>query len=293
LLKPLADDKLKEALQKIASKRREKEKTQKRGKVLTLLGAKGGSGVTTVATHLASFLPKIRSCKTLLIDHHSDLGDVSVYLGLDKHLYHFYELVNNVHRLDSELLAGFVLRHSSGLEVLASPDSLNTVNPTEGVSEQHMEQTIEFLRSVYDVIIIDCAPGFTGLNIAAIQPADEVCLIANPEIPAIRNLSRYLSHLARFSAPAERVRVVINRYSRKGPITEEQIEKVLQRPVSRTIPNNYAEVIQAINTGKPIIPLKSSEFVRAIQDWAETLAPDSMEAFAKEEPRKRFGLLRF
>src|ERR1700761_1194399 len=92
------------------------------GTVLSFMGAKGGSGTTTIAVHLATYLAQCHNKRTLLIDNHGELGHISIYLGLDGSQNHFSEVVRNVSRLDSALLHGFVAKHASGLEVLSSPD---------------------------------------------------------------------------------------------------------------------------------------------------------------------------
>ena len=104
--------------------------TQSQGKVFAFFGAKGGVGTTTLAVHLALHLTVTHGCKTLLIDHKHQLGHVALYLGLESTPYHFDELLRNAERLDAELLHGYLLRHSSGLDVLASPDELVAAGAT-------------------------------------------------------------------------------------------------------------------------------------------------------------------
>jgi pilus assembly protein CpaE len=267
LLKPLQLDQVSAAFQKIIHRKQE-QSGRKAAKVFTLIGVKGGSGVTILAIHLATFLAR-SGRKTLLIDQHSDLGDVPLYLGFDRHRYHFYELASNLDRLDSELLQGFVLRHESGLHVLASPESFEAGTQ---VSIANVEDTIGFLRGHYDFIIVDCHPSLTGFNTAAMAKCDELYLIATPELPSIRNLARYLEHLRHFNYPAERTRLVVNRHSKKDTITLDQMEKAVAKRIFVTVPNSYTEVIQAINTGHPLLPGDKSEFVRTIARWSDHLA---------------------
>ena len=289
LVKPVAQDRMAQAIAKVESKRRERGRLQKSGKVVTLLGAKGGAGVTVLAVHLAVYLSALKKGKTLLIDYHLGLGDVALYLGIDKHLYNFYELVSNAARLDLNLVQGFVVNHRSGLDVLPSPNSFDVV---PAISEKDAEYTIEFLKTIYDYIVIDCAPGLTEINLAAVAQSDEMCLVATPDVPSVRNLSRYLEHLARFSYPPGHAKVVVNRCSKKGDISKDRIEKILKKEVHVAVPNSYAEVIEAVNTGTPISPDKSWEFVHVMRSWTESVAPGIPTSGPRQEPQKRFGILK-
>ncbi len=289
LVKPFDEARFKQALTEFERLRREQVMPSRKATMVTLLGVKGGVGVTSLAVHLATFAARMNGGRTLLIDQHPDLGDVSVYLGLGQqhHQYHFYELVANIHRLDEELLQGFVLRHESGLHVLCSPDAFDTMKLTAGAS---IDSALETLRRMYEIIVIDCAPGLTRFNVSCADKSDKVCLITTPEVPSVRNLARYLDHLGRFNCPEEKIDVVINRDSKRNAISRQQVEKAIKRPVNIAIPNDYNELIEAINTGRPLLPDRNSDLVASIRGWTQSLV-SSGGATAKAPVKRRFGIL--
>ena len=256
------------------------------GKIISFFGAKGGVGTTTLAVHLAMFLVRDFKKKVLLIDNHAQLGHVALYLGIDGSQHHFYDLVQNVSRLDQELLRGFIAAHPNGPDVLSSPDIYGGVWKADAES---VERTLEFLSTEYDFVVLDCEASFEDLNLAVIHLSTWVYLVATPEIGAIRDLSRYVDGLIQNEQATEKLQVVINRYSSRDAVTIEQIEKAVRLPIAFKISNNYSELVQSINIGKPVASDRKSEFSSQMTKWAAALA--GVSAAAPQEPaKKRFAL---
>ncbi|PYV33754.1 MAG: hypothetical protein DMG22_08795 [Acidobacteria bacterium] len=287
LVKPVSRDQLLEALARASGRKKEPHQTMN-GHVLALMGAKGGAGVTCLAIHLGGLLAQRHGRKTLLIDFHPNLGDVALYLRQDRHQYSFYDLSENTHRLDSALLQGFLVHHASGMDILPAPEG---IEPARHVSAEAVKRTLQFLRQSYQFILLDCPTGLAEVNTAALDEAENLYLVTTSEVPAVKNVARYAEYLSNFSYPAERVRVVINRYSKGDAISEAQIEKTLRRPIFWKVPNQYREVIKVINTGSPLDLGSSSEFMRSMMGWAEALAGKPAVAAAKKESKSFRKLL--
>lgn len=237
------------------------------GSVLTLLGAKGGVGTTTLGVHLAIYLVQICKKKTLLIDSKAQFGHVCIYLGMDSSGCHFQEVVSNVNRLDSELLQAFIGHHSTGLDLLSSPDIGQAARP------MHLEDvvaTLDFLRGEYDFVVIDCDDSSNEITQAMIAASSRVYLVATPDITAIRDLSRHVDDLARMESASD-IQVVINRYSSQFAVSLEEIEKAIRMPVSFSVPNNYIELVRSANLGEPVSAEGKSGFTAELLKWAQQL----------------------
>jgi len=267
LLKPLQHDRVLDGLARVQAKQKKKARSGARGKIVTLVGAKGGTGVTSLALHLALELNQEGKRKCVLVDQHSTLGDASLYLGTGRHQYSFYELANNGDRLDEELLRGFILHHGSGLHVLDSPEAVDTIH---GAAPSAVEHTLAFLADTYQFVVVDCPPGLTDGTRACISQSEQVAIVITAELPSVRNAVRYIEHLSRLGYSSSSIQIVLNRHSKKGPLSDDRIEKALGREISVRVPNSYNEVIRAINTGAPISGSKS-DFAAAIQKWAHAL----------------------
>jgi pilus assembly protein CpaE len=206
--------------------------------------------------------------RTLLIDHHPELGHACVYLGIDGSRYNYQEVVRNTSRLDSELLKGYIAKHPSGLEVLSSPDTCGGLKFTD---PEAVARTLEFLRSEYDYVIVDCPTGMDDITLAVIDVSTSVYLVATPEIGAIRDLARYVDHLTQIEDATPKVQVVVNRTSSRFAVDVEHIEKAIRVPVAIKLPNSYADLVRSTNLGEPISLNGKSEFTTTFINWANTV----------------------
>src|SRR5229473_8478648 len=189
LTKPMRQEDVLDGMVRVEASHKKRARLKARGKVTTVLGAKGGVGVTSLALHLALDLARDGKRKCLLVDQHPALGDASLYLGMGRHPYSFYELANSSDRLDEELLQAFLLHHGSGLDVL---DSLESVDAIHGASPSAVEHTLAFLADLYQYVVVDCPPGLTDGTLACIAQFEQIVIVMTPELPSVRNAVRYL-----------------------------------------------------------------------------------------------------
>jgi len=286
LSKPVETEQLTQALIRLRLRWTPAPAQEPSGQILAFLGARGGAGATTIVIHLATFLVQLGAKRTLIIDQQRQLGHIALYMGLPVPKYHFYDLARNVERLDKDLLGGFLM-HANGVDVIGAPDGLFAL--TE-VTVDEVHQTLKFLRGVYDYILVDCPHGLGRLNVATIDDCDKLFLVATPDIPALRDLSRYVDRLLQYHFPPGKLNVAINRFRSKGEVKLEEIEKAVNLPVAVTIPNSSIELIAAMNSGKPLGPGGNSEFSRHMRKWAASLTPPGSPHGANVQPKAKHAL---
>jgi pilus assembly protein CpaE len=254
------------------------------GELFTFFSAKGGVGTTTIAVHLAMYLVQCHQKKVLLVDNHDELGHVCIYLGLDGAQFQFQDVVRNVSRLDSELLRGYVARHSSGLEVLASPDNCSDSRGNDSLA---LAQTLEFLRGEYDYVLVDTELRFDDVTLSLLAASSQIYATVTPEIGPLRNIARQIDALGTTDVPLDKLRIVLNRFPSPYSVTQEQIESAVKRPVAIKLPNAYMELLRTENLGQPLPPSSKSDFTGQIKRWSQSLTGPAKPT-SPAKPKKSF-----
>ena len=276
LTPPFAQATMTEALVRAAARRpatRIQKKT--RGKLLVFLGAKGGAGVTTVACNFAVALAQDSGQSTLLIDLDLPLGDAALNLGIIAE-YSTITALLDTSRLDVALLEKLIVKHSSGVWVLAAPGKFPTIN----ASNEAIDKLISVARLGFDNVVVDVGSKFDATGTVLYREATTIYLVTQAGIPELRNSNRLISQY--FPMGDKKLEIVLNRYEPKAlGVTDEHITKALTRPAQWKIPNDYPAVRRMQNTATPLIAVDSA-ISRLIKKMARTVS-----GVAEEEPKKK------
>jgi pilus assembly protein CpaE len=230
-------------------------------RLFVFLGAKGGVGVTTLASNFAVSLAEESSKNTLLIDLNLPLGDSAISLGV-KARFSTVDALQNSLRLDSNLLSNLLVRHNTFLSVLAAPSELTPYQ----ASNEAVDRLLVVARQEFDYVVVDAGLRLDLQQTALFHQDSTIYLITQVGIPELRNANRLI---LRFSKEGSaRLEVVINRYeSGSLGIPESEISKALTRPADWKIPSNYAAVRKMQNTATPLA-LEDSPISRIIHKMA-------------------------
>jgi len=263
LLKPLDKENLFEAFRKVEKllmTNRAEVRPADRGLIISVYNPIGGMGTTTIAVNLAVALSQKKS-SIALIDLNLFSGDIATFLNLTPR-YTLSSVTSNLPRLDKSFLMGVMPRHSSGVYLLCEPLE---VEEAISVTPEQILEMLTFLKQLFSSVIIDTGGQLSGVNESIFLKSDLILFTTVLSLPALKNAKRYLAAMDKHGLPMDRVRVVVNRYLTGGGITVADAEKVLDRRIFLTIPNEYEEVCNSINKGTPVVELYSgSEVTKAL-----------------------------
>jgi len=108
-------------------------------------------------------------------------------------------------------------------------------------------------------------------TVAALYSADQMFLVANPDVPSVRNAQRLLDRVRQLGACGERVRVLLNRFAEPSQILPKQIEAALGHPIHHTFPSDYKTVSAALNSGVPLALAGNSDIATQFDSFTRGL----------------------
>lgn len=262
---PMATGVIAEALVRAAARRPAPRAARKvNGRLLVYMGAKGGVGTTTLACNMAVALAKEANQSTLLIDMDLPLGDAALNLGLITE----YSTVNALQaqgRLDASFLSKLLVRHDSGVSVLASPGKFVPFH----AQAEDLERLLTVARQEFENVVVDVGTRLDLTETSLFGEGAVVYLVTQPGIAELRNANRLITQF--FSVGGPRLEIVLNRdETRSLGVSDEHVTKALTRPVQWKIPNEYALVRRMQIEATPLV-LSDSSISRQIRQMARAL----------------------
>jgi pilus assembly protein CpaE len=279
---PPAEDAFNTAVRRAASRREAVQGTRQPTQTFVFFGAKGGAGTTTMAVNCGVEIARLSKRPTLIVDLKMGLGECALFLGV-KPRYSVIDALDNLHRLDREFLRELVVKHKSGTELLAGSDQFDR----PGASDSSLiEELCRLLARQYEFIVVDAGSQIHSCTASALYAADQMFLVANPDVPSLRNAQRLLERLRELGASGERVRLLLNRVAEPYPIPPKQIEAALGHPIHHTFPSDYKTVSAAFNSGMPLAMTDNSELATQFDLFTRRLLDPSASFDSSNGPKR-------
>jgi len=240
----------------------------KRGKIVTIYSPKGGTGCTTLSVNLALSLVNPET-KVTLVDGNLQFGDVAVFIN-EQGKNTVVDLASRSGELDAEIVEEVMIKHStSELRILACP---SRPEYAEKVSSGQFARVLDYLRQLYDYVIVDTTSILSDVTLATIDLSDIIVLVSTQDIPSIKNCRLFLDLLQNLGIERERILFIMNRFDKKVNITPDRVAENLKQAVSLVIPVDDATAVAAVNKGIPfVMNNKSQPIARGVLALAENI----------------------
>jgi pilus assembly protein CpaE len=261
--RPTTTTDLLEAFVRLTTAQRRSRQEGLRGKVFSVINAKGGNGATTVAVNLALALQSAYG-QTALVDL-APLGHAALHMNL-KPAFTVADATRNLHRMDSSLLESFMTRHSGGLQLLAGTNIPAAMDP----STAEFVRLFDMLVTHYRYVVVDSSTRFDAATRLIASLSENVLLVACSDVASLWSAARVQQYMGE-TGSRERVRLVLNRFRKVPGFSEADAEAAVGAKVLWRVPNQYFAISSAIDRGTPVMDQRNSEIARCFAGLAQEL----------------------
>jgi pilus assembly protein CpaE len=282
---PLSKDELESALNRVCAQKFGAADA-KRGtcEVIAVAGATGGVGSTSIASNMGCMLASEPGRSVALLDLDLALGDADVFLNVIPD-YTLADVVQNVSRLDIQLLKKSLTKHSTGLYLLPRPVELQDAN---AITPDNLRKVVGLLKASFTHLIVDLSKSYSLVDMSIMESASKVLLVTQLDLPCLRNVVRLMMSFDEVDGLREKVEIVVNRAGLdSGQISLKKAKETLGRDIYALLPNDYRTMVSVRNNGVPLITqAPKAAITAAMREMVSRLSGDGIapEGVAAEEP---------
>ena len=282
---PVENPMVEEALDRFKTRQEKKEtlEPKKQGKIISVVGSKGGVGTTTIAVNQAVAIAKHQEIPSVaLLDMNIVFGEIPVFLDMAPQ-HNWGEITRNIQRLDEVFLSNILTKHETGVHLLPSPRYLEEhPSPTPAI----MESLLSLMKKEFDIILIDLGQTMNDTALKIIQMSHLIQIVTIQSLPCLSNTNRLIkSFLDSAYTRGESIHVVLNRFFKKSTVSLDTVREGIGREPAWIIPNDYSTTMSAINAGKPLCMVSPrSKIVKCFDEYIG-------QFIGKEQKKKKKGWL--
>lgn len=239
-------------------------------RIIVVTSGKGGVGKTTTSASFAAGLA-MRGHKTAVIDFDVGLRNLDLIMGCERRVvYDFINVISDEATLNQALIKD---KQLDNLYILPASQTRDK----DALTKEGVGKVLDDLKEMgFEYIICDSPAGIEAGALMAAYYADDALVVTNPEVSSVRDSDRILGILSSKSKRAEnsedpvKEHLVITRYNPRrvedgDMLSIQDIEDILRISLIGVVPESD-DVIQASNTGSPVIHLKESNVAQAYED---------------------------
>jgi pilus assembly protein CpaE len=256
------------------------------GSVITVFGAKGGIGKTTISTNLATAIVQKTNQSAVLVDLDTRFGDVGILMDIPVER-SIADLAIREDDITREMVQECLYQHNSGVYILPAP-----IRPTDwrNVHAGHIERIIGVLTQTYDYVILDTPGTFNDIVARALELASLVVLVATVDMASLKDTLLAIDMLRSWNFPQEKIKLVINATNEASNVQPQEVKRMLGRDVFWSIPYDR-NISTATQLGMPVVVAKpQSKASESITEMAYALSGVRQQKAPKSREPQKSGI---
>jgi len=197
-------------------------------RMIVITSGKGGVGKTTTAINLAAAINHFKK-EVLIVDANMSTPNVGIHLNSPE------VPINLNHILQKKALPyEAVYMHPSGIKII--PSSLS-VKELKKLKMEKLKNFKKEFQNLAEYVILDCSAGLGKEAMSAIELADEIIIVSNPEMPAITDALKTIKVAQGLKKPI--LGVIMTRVRKNDyELSPETVKEMLEIPVLGMIPED-------------------------------------------------------
>ncbi|TMC00281.1 MAG: response regulator [Chloroflexi bacterium] len=221
------------------------------GTVVTVFGAKGGIGKTTIATNLATALVQKTNQSVVVVDLDTRFGDVAILMDIPVER-SIADLAMPEEQITREILQECIYTHNTGVAILPAP-----IRPTDwrSIHAGHIERIVSLLMQTYDYVVLDTPGTFNDIVARALELATMVVLVATVDMAALKDTLLAIDMLRSWNFPQDKIKLVINATNEATNAQPQEVKRMLGRDVFWSVPYDR-NISTATQLGMPVVVAK-------------------------------------
>ena len=225
------------------------------GRIVAVCGSKGGVGASTIAHNLAWSISTDMDVATVIVDLDLPFGTAGLDFNQDPPQ-GIAEAVFAPERLDSNVVDRLLSKCTEKLSILAAPATLERAYDFD---ETGFDAVLDVLRATVPVVILDVPHMWTAWSRRLLVGADEVVVVATPDLGNLRNAKNIMDALTVVRPNDEKPRMVMNMVGmpKRPEISLQDFNKAIGTDACAVLPFEPKLFGTAGNNGQMIAEVES------------------------------------
>lgn len=241
--------------------------------LISVVRALGGTGATTLISHLAAELadPDAAKPNVCIIDLDVQYGRICEVLGLSARRT-INDLFDAGDRLDESIFNSVIIEDERGIAVVAAPQE---IGPVESLEQGSLQNIIRMARSQYDYVLLDLPSNLTNWSLSLISESDRIIMLTEQNVASLRQARRRIDLFKLIGINMRLLSVVLNRADKRlfKTISVSDVKRALGVEVSEVLSAEAPYIENAQDQGVLVWEVrKKSAYAADVARLAESMA---------------------